>query len=271
MFVDVFISNGILEQWNGNAPTTLNVAVLFSESGGIKVFDKILLFAISFLTPREAIEATFEINMSNNPEYNPDVIKTSRKQRVKRTQMKKQSQKKPRTKKTMTLPAEVAWHVRAQGLPLALFHTTIGPIIGHVEKVDDPDAGSFGFRLWAPAAIRMGFHPGQRGVFVVQHSVTFQPIALVETYLDLSAETPFGRSPVPEALVPSYADYLARVAAGEYSFTRVTAHVQRATPHEVPIETSVETPAEDATTQEPALADPDAIDPDAASDETDLS
>lgn len=202
-----------------------------------------------------------------DPEYNPDVRKTSRKQRVKRMQMKKQSQKKPRTKKVVAQAKapEVAWHVRAQELPLALFHTTIGPIIGHVEKVDDPGAGSFGLRLWAPAAIRMGFHPGQPGAFVAQYSVTFQPIALVETYLDLSAETPFGRSPVPEALVPSYAAYLAKVAAGEYSFTRVTAHVQQAAPHEAPVETS----AEDATTP-PTPADPDAVDAaPAADDKTD--
>lgn len=202
-----------------------------------------------------------------DPDYNPDARKASRKQRVKRMQMKKQSQKKPRTKKAVVQAKapEVAWHVRAQGLPLALFHTTIGPIIGHVETVGNLSDG-FNLRLWAPAAIRMGFHPGQPGAFVAQYSVTFQPIALVETYLDLSAETPFGRSPVPEALVPSYADYLAKVAAGEYSFTRVTAHVQQAAPHEAP----VEAPAEDATTQESTLADPDAVDAaPAADDKTD--
>lgn len=155
-------------------------------------------------------------------------------QRIERMQMKKQAaQKKPRTKK-VAKPAEVAWHVRARELPLALFHTTIGPIIGHVEMVGGPSDG-FNLRLWAPAAIRMGFQPGQPGAFVAQYSVTFQPIALVETYLDLSAGTPFGRSPVPEVLVPSYADYLAKIAAGEYTYARVTAHVQQAAPHETPV------------------------------------
>ncbi len=182
-----------------------------------------------FQTPQEAIEETFKEDI---------VTETSRKQRIKRIQMKKQAQKKPRTKKTAAAAStEVAWHVRVLELPLALFHTTIGPIIAHVEAINDPDARPFSLRLWAPAAIRMGFQPGQPGAFVAQYSVTFQPIALVETYLDLSSETPFGRSPVPEALVPAYADYFARVVAGEYSFTRVTAHVQQAAPHEAAVTT----------------------------------
>lgn len=155
-------------------------------------------------------------------------------QRIERMQMKKQAaQKKPKAKKAAK-PAEVAWHVRAKELPLALFHTTIGPIIGHVEKIGSLSDG-FNLRLWAPAAIRMGFQPGQPGALVAQYSVTFQPIALVETYLDLSAETPFGRSPVPEALVPAYADYLAQVAAGEHSFARVTTHVQQGVPYQAPV------------------------------------
>lgn len=193
----------------------------------------------------------------HDPDYNPDARKASRKQRVKRMQMKKQSQRKPRAKKAaaQARAPEVAWHVRARELPIALFHTTIGPIIGHVEPVGRPGDG-FNLRLWAPAAIRMGFQPGQPGALVAQYSVTFQPIALVETYLDLSAETPFGRSPVPEALVPAYADYLAQVAAGEHSFARVTTQVQQGVPHEVPIGTR----AEDV----PAPADPDAVDADPA-------
>jgi hypothetical protein len=179
-------------------------------------------------------------------------------QRIERMQMNKQAaQKKPKAKKAAK-SAEVAWHVRAQGLPLALFHTTIGPIIGHVEKIGSLSDG-FNLRLWAPAAIRMGFQPGQPGTLVAQYSVTFQPIALVETYLDLSAETPFGRSPVPETLVPAYADYFAKVATGEYAFTRVTTHVQQGAPHEAP----VGTPVEDApAAQDPAPADPDAVDAD---------
>lgn len=150
--------------------------------------------------------------------------------------MKKQAQKATKTKKTTkAAAAEVAWDIRAQGLPLALFHTTIGPIIGRVENAAEPDAGPFSIRLWAPAAIRMGYQPGQPGALVAQYAVTFQPIALIETYLDLSAETPFGRSPVPSALVPAYEAYFAKVAAGEYSFARSTAHVEQAMPHEAPI------------------------------------
>lgn len=187
------------------------------------------VFAVArFQTPRQAIEETFKEDI---------VIETSRRQRIERIQMKKQALKATKTKRTTRAAKapDVAWHARAQELPIALFHTTIGPIIGHVDAVGDPGAYPFNLRLWAPAAIRMGFQPGQPGAFVTQYSVTFQPIALVETYLDLSAETPFGRSPVPEALVPAYADYFRKVAAGEYSFTRVVTNVQQAAPHEAPV------------------------------------
>lgn len=170
--------------------------------------------------------------------------------------MKKQAQKAMKTKKTSaTKSTEAVWHVRAQALPLALFHTTIGPIIGRVEKADEPGAGSFNIRLWAPAAIRMGFQPGQPGAMVAPYWVTFQPIALIETYLDLSAETPFGRSPVPQVLVPAYEDYFAKVAAGDYSYARSTAHVEQAMPHEAPIATEPQAPVE--TTKVPWHAESD--------------
>ena len=190
----------------------------------------------------------------HDPDYNPDAQKASRKQRVKRTAMKKQTQKASKTAKTK--PVEAAWHVRAQALPIMLFHTTIGPIIGRVEKTKGSGVGSFDIRMWAPAAIRMGFQPGQPGAFVAQYSVTFQPIALIETYLDLSTETPFGRSPVPQALIPAYEDYFAKIAAGDYSFARSTAHVEQAMPHEAPI---VDAPPSVEPVAEPAV-EPDAVD-----------
>jgi hypothetical protein len=190
--------------------------------------------------------------------------------------MKKQAQK---TVKTKAKPAEVAWHVRAQALPLALFHTTIGPIIGHVEKAVEPGAGSFNIRLWAPAAIRMGYQPERSGAFVARYSVTFQPIALIETYLDLSAETPFGRSPVPQALVPAYEDYFAKVAAGEYSL-RSTAHVEQAMPHRTPVGGETDQPSDEnradvaargLPSEESPQTEADADNSDVAPDESPLS
>lgn len=197
----------------------------------------------------------------HDPDYNPDAQKASRKQRVKRNAMKKQAQKVSKTAKTKTKPTEVAWHEQAKALPIMLFHTTIGPIIGRVEKTKGSGVGSFDIRMWAPAAIRMGFQPGQPGAFVAQYSVTFQPIALIETYLDLSSETPFGRSPVPQALIPAYEDYFAKIAAGDYSFARSTAHVEQATPHEAPI-ADPDAPPSVEPAAEPAVepADPDAVD-----------
>lgn len=174
-----------------------------------------------------------------DPDYNPGAAqKASRKQRVKRMQMKKQAQKKPRAKKTVPL-AEVAWHVRAQTLPLGLFHTTVGPIIGHVEQVTGPSAGVFNLRLWAPAVIRVGLPPEQSaGTAAINANIwaSFHPIALVETYLDLSTATPFGRSPVPQAIVSSYEAYFAKVAAGEYSFARLTVPAEHTMPCETPID-----------------------------------
>lgn len=158
--------------------------------------------------------------------------------------MKTQELKTKKTAKTKAKPAEIAWHERAKALPIMLFHTTIGPIIGRVEKTKEPGVGSFDIRMWAPAAIHMGFQPGQPGAFVAQYSVTFQPIALIETYLDLSTETPFGRSPVPQALIPAYEDYFAKIAAGDYSFARSTAHVEQAMPHEAPITAEPQAPIE---------------------------
>lgn len=177
-----------------------------------------------------------------------------------------------KTKKTARAKAktDTKWFDHAKGLPLALFHTTVGPIIGRMEKAPAGNIGSFKLRLWAPAAIRKGFVPGQPGTFNAQYSVTFQPIALVETYLDLSVETPFGRSPVPEALVPAYEEYFTKSAAGEYAFARTVARVEQAAPHGAAVEVEVAARGPAGDQPEPGSSD-DAIDPDVAPDETDVS
>lgn len=197
---------------------------------------------------------------------NRDTATAWRNQRVKRHQMNKR--KTIKSRKTGVRTPKAKWFDHARTLPLALFHTTIGPIIGRVDKAPAGDVGPFKLRLWAPAAIRMGFAPGQPGTFNAQYSVTFQPIALVETYLDLSIETPFGRSPVPEALIPAYEEYFAKSAAGDYAFARTVASVEQAVPHGTRVEVEARGPAEDQ--PEPTPPD-DAIDPDVAPDETDVS
>lgn len=193
-----------------------------------------------FRTPQEAVEETFKEDI---------VTETLRRQRIERIQMKKRALKAKKTTRVGKV-ADVAWHVRAQDLPLALFHTTVGPIIGRVERVDDSGDGTFNLRLWAPAALRMAFEPGQPGITSLnsKHMVTFQPMALVETYLDLSSATPFGRSPVPDALVPSYDQYFQKFVLGEYSFTRVVAHVEQAAPHGAPVK-----PPEDSSQDCPTM------------------
>ena len=150
-----------------------------------------------------------------------------------------------KTKKAPKAKESVKWFDHARGLPLVLLHTTVGPIIGRTEKTPRPEhAGhwdynvSFSLRMWAPAAVRMGLMSGQPGVLVsdARYLVTFQPLSLVETYIDLSDATPFGRSPVPDALVAAYEEYFEKVVAGEYSLNRVAVQVAQAQPHasEVP-------------------------------------
>lgn len=158
-------------------------------------------------------------------------------------------------------PAEVKWPDHARTLPLVLLHTTIGPIIGRAEKAPKSEfSTTFCLRLWAPAAIRMGFEPGQPGVTSQKYAVTFQPLALVETYIDLSSASPFGQSIMPDALIPAYEQHFEKVAAGEYLFNRIVDHVEQAKPHVA----DIEAPTEEATPEpEPDLAIPD--------DESDVS
>jgi len=156
-----------------------------------------------------------------DPEYNPHVRKT---RKPKTPLMKKQVKK--------AAKIEVPWMHRAKDLPLALFHTTVGPIIGRLDGASREKSEAFKLRLWAPAVVRVGLTPGQApDANTSDYAVTFQPIALVETHIDLSTMTPFGRSPVPEAIVPAYEAFFDKVAAGEYSLTRTMAKTTQAAPH----------------------------------------
>lgn len=151
--------------------------------------------------------------------------------------------KKPAKKKTVR-----PWHETAKDLPIALFHTSLGPIIGKVDKAP-ANHGQFRIRLWAPAVIQVGLAPSKPDdtqSTTMQQRVVFQPIALVESHFDLSVATPTGRSPVPDALVPGYEEYFAKFAAGTYALTRVVARVEQGAPHAV--ETPTTPPAAENST-----------------------
>lgn len=142
-----------------------------------------------------------------------------------------------KSKKTTRL-VELPWPERARKLPLALFHTTAGTIIGRVEPLGG--AESFRLRLWAPAAVSMRFTPGAAVIAQVSagaqpYAVIFQTIAFVETYLDLATQAPFGSSPVPDALVPAYEEYFEKVAAGEYVFNRRVTQVEQTKPYDAQV------------------------------------
>jgi len=145
-----------------------------------------------------------------------------------------------KTKKT----EEQKWHDRAAKLPVGLFFTTMGPIIGKVDKAPS-DMGQFRVRLWGPAMVQISFVQPEKGApeaGKIQQRVVFQPLALVETHIDLSTAAPFGRAPVPDALLPSYEEFFAKFVAGEYGLTRVVAKLESGAPHVVDM-TKDETPA----------------------------
>jgi hypothetical protein len=192
-----------------------------------------------FRTPQEAISETFK----------EDIMKTQERKAKKTTGTKDK--------------AAAGWPDRARALPLALFHTTAGPIIGRVDRPRAP--GPFKFRLWAPAMLSMSLTPGADVASAVTApcAVTFRPLMFVETYLDLAIETSLGCSPVPDALVAPYDAYFDKVAAGEYAFARTVARVEQAEQAAPRAPEGVEASA--------ATADPDAADPDVAPDETDVS
>lgn len=151
----------------------------------------------------------------------------------------------------------VKWFDHAAKLPIGLFHTTLGPIIGKFEKAP-ADMGQFRIRLWAPAIIQVGFVPAAKvtpgqgaesdGNTSIQQRIVFQPIALIETHLDLSVATPFGRSPVPASIVPGYKEYFAKFSTGEYAISRVVAKVEQGAPHVVdPPAPAAEAPSDSET------------------------
>lgn len=142
--------------------------------------------------------------------------------------MKKQQKK--------TSKQQKPWQEVVKDYPVELFHTTLGPIIGRVDKAP-ADHGQFRIRLWAPAVIQVGFVPPTEAqakagdTSTMQQRVVFQPIALIESYLDLSNATPIGRSPVPDAVLVSYEEYFAKFASGNYLLRRVVAKVEQDLPH----------------------------------------
>jgi hypothetical protein len=164
--------------------------------------------------------------------------------------------------KKKTAPAKkstknpVKWFDHARKLPVELFHTTVGPMIGRVEKAPS-DSGQFRVRLYAPAIIQVGFVGADKAdpsATVMQQRIVFQPIALVETHIDLSTATPYGRSPVPESLLPAYDEYFEKFVNGDYGLRRVVAKVEQGAPHVASIETPVaEPPVEN---DQPAIEEP---------------
>jgi hypothetical protein len=124
------------------------------------------------------------------------------------------------------------WQIAARRLPLELFHTTLGPIIGRTGRAEG--GGQFRVRIWAPAIMKIALASGEddQNDTAVRQRVVFQPIAFVESYFDLSVSTPAGRSPVPESIIGGYEEFFDKFAEGEYAIRRSVIEVVQEAPHE---------------------------------------
>lgn len=111
------------------------------------------------------------------------------------------TKKKPKHEKVVLLN----WDSIAK-LPLALFHTSMGPMMGHIGKAIGSPPPFDKIRLYAPSLLRT--MPGK---------VAFLPIAFAEQWLDLSTATPSATSPVPPLVAEAYADYFEMFRQGKYS------------------------------------------------------
>jgi hypothetical protein len=87
-------------------------------------------------------------------------------------------------------------------MPVGLFHTLKGPLIGKVAKKDATRV-----RVFAPAML------GQP----VPSKVIFLPIAFCEEYIELFWTTMFGASPPPNIVVQGYKSFFDQFVKGAYN------------------------------------------------------
>src|SRR6266542_3990051 len=111
--------------------------------------------------------------------------------------------------------SKLSWdEVRA--LPLQLLHIAASaPIMGHIAKPKHDI-----IRIWAPAVVSMSGPT----------TVTFTPLAFVESYIDLFGSALRGTNPIPEALVKGYAGYFEQFAQGHYRICVLAAGIDSEVP-----------------------------------------
>jgi hypothetical protein len=98
-----------------------------------------------------------------------------------------------------TEPQRTDWQAVAK-LPIGLFHTLKGPVVGRVGKKDSQRV-----RVFAPAMLAET--PGK---------ILFLPIFLCDDYIELVNSTMFGISPPPDVVVQSYRSYFDQFVQGAY-------------------------------------------------------
>lgn len=155
-------------------------------------------------------------------------------------------------KTTKKAKPAIKWFDHAAKLQVGLFFTTMGPIIGKVDKAP-ADMGQFRVRLWAPAMLQVGMMQPDKNATtteVMQQRVVYQPLAFIETYIDLSVAAPSGRAPVPASLMTGYEEYFAKFTQGAYELRRVVTKVETGAPHVV--ETPVEPSKSESDSNDPA-------------------
>lgn len=119
--------------------------------------------------------------------------KTQKQMKAQSAKAQAKSPAKPKAK-----PSQVE---KARKLPLTMFHTLKGPVMGHAKP-----GGRQYVRVWAPAALHM---PSPSNVL-------FLPVAFCEEYIDLSLATLFGIGTVPEIVAQGYDGFFENFLKGNY-------------------------------------------------------
>ncbi len=90
---------------------------------------------------------------------------------------------------------------KAQKLPLAMFHTLKGPVVGHAKP-----GGTRAVRIWAPAVLSMP----------TPANVLYLPVTFCEEFIDLQYGLVWAMSPVPEIVAKGYEGFFKNFAEGNY-------------------------------------------------------
>ena len=138
--------------------------------------------------------------------------------------------------KTKKKPGNVKLSLRpwdeVRNLPVLMFQTLKGPMMGHVEAVN---AKRDTIRVYAPAMV----------TFMPPSNVVYLPVAFVEHHLDLFPTNVLGTNSVSDLIIQGYVGFFENFIKGGYNMQPVVMRAQIDGP-EAKIELSSDTPTEPA-------------------------